>query len=98
VTDAELRALLIDCMTLWGMNARIDAGADGLKIAARPGTFLVQRAATDMRPVRWLLHTPERSAAGRPPRATPSIVALLSALRTALGAEGGSKLRIGETS
>jgi len=48
-----------------------------------------------MRPMRWLLQTPERRAADRPPRAAPSIVAVLTALRHALGAEGGNKLRIG---
>jgi hypothetical protein len=48
-----------------------------------------------MRPVRWLLHTPERRASNRPPRAAPSIVALLTALRNALGAESGNRLRIG---
>ena len=68
-TDAELRALLLDCAALWGVEARITAGADGIEIAAKPGTFLVQRAPTDMRPVRWLLQTPERAAANRPPRA-----------------------------
>ncbi len=66
-----------------------------VEIAASAGTFLLQRAPEDMRPVRWLLHTPERRAAGRPPRTAPSIVALLTALRDALGAEGGNKLRIG---
>ena len=42
--------------------------------------------APDMRPVRWLLQR-RRRAANRPPRAAPSIVALLAALRNALGAE-----------
>jgi hypothetical protein len=58
-------------------------------------SLLLQRAPVDMRPVRWLLQTPERRAANRPPRAAPSIVAVLTALRNALGAEGGNKLRIG---
>ena len=69
-----------------------------MEIAAKPGTFLVQRAPTDMRPVRWLLQSPERAAANRPPRALPSIVALLSALRNALGAESANRLRIGASS
>ena len=90
-----LRGLLVDCVALWGVEARIAIRSDAVEIAASAGTFLVQRAPEDMRPVRWLLHTPERRAAGRPPRAAPSIVALLTALRNALGAEGGNKLRIG---
>src|SRR6185437_13783152 len=93
LTDAELRALLIDCVALWGVEARVTVGADGMEIAAEDGTCLLQRAPPDMRPVRWLLHTPERRAAGRPPRAAPSIVALLTALRNALGGDGGNRLR-----
>jgi hypothetical protein len=90
-----LHALLIDCVTLWGVEARIAACADGVDIVTASGTFRVQPAQTDIRPTRWLLQTPERCAANRPPRATPSIVALLAALRNALAAEGGNKLRIG---
>ena len=97
-TDAELRALLLDCAALWDVEARITAGADGMEIAAKPGTFLVQRAPTDMRPVRWLLQSSERASANRPPRALPSIVALLSALRNALGAASANRLRIGASS
>ncbi len=66
-----------------------------MQIDAANGTFLLLRAPSDMRPVRWLLQTPERRAANRPPRAAFSIVALLTALRNALGAEAGNKLRIG---
>ena len=65
-----------------------------MNIATKAGDFLLQRAPADMRPVRWLLQTPERAAAGRPPRAIPSIVALLSALRNALGAAPGNRLRV----
>jgi hypothetical protein len=95
MTDAELRALLIDCLTLWDMRARVAAHNNALTIDAPDGAYTVQRAAPDMRPARWLLQTPARAAANRPPRATPSIVALLTALRNALGAEGGNRLRIG---
>jgi hypothetical protein len=87
--------LLIDCAALWGVEARVAACTDGVNITARDGTYLLQRATPDMRPIRWLLHTPERRAANRPPRAAPSIVALLTALRNALGAESGNRLRIG---
>ena len=96
-TDAELRALLIDCATLWQIDARVAVCMDGIEIVANNGTFLLQRAPRDMRPIRWLLHTPERRSANRPPRAAPSIGAALTALRNALGAETGNKLRIGAT-
>jgi len=95
MTDAELRALLLDCLALWRVEARVVAGDDGMLIDTREGTFVVQRATPELRPVRWSLQTPERRAANRPPRATPSIGALLTALRNALGAEGGNRLRIG---
>lgn len=95
ITDAELRLLLRDCLALWGLAARVSIVPDGAAIEASDGRYVLQRASADMRPVRWLLQTPVRAAAGRPPRATPSIVAALSALRNALGAAGGAGLRIG---
>jgi hypothetical protein len=95
VTGAELRGLLMDCLMLWGIDGRVAAGAAGLEIRTTDGLFIVQHAPPDMHPVRWLLQTPPRRTAGRPPRAAPSIGALLSALRNALGAERGISLRIG---
>jgi hypothetical protein len=94
VTQAELRALLIDCAALWGIDAKVAVASDGIAITADGAMYLVEPALPDMRPVRWLLQTSERRAANRPPRAVPSIVALLSALRNALGAEGGAALRV----
>ena len=46
-------------------------------------------------PTRWFLQTPERAAAGRAARPAPSITALLSALRAALGLPRGTPARIG---
>jgi hypothetical protein len=95
MTNAELRALLIDCLTLWDVRARVTADDDLLTITTTDGAYIVQSAAPDGRPARWFLQTPPRRAANRPPRAAPSIGALLTALRNALGAEGGNRLRIG---
>jgi hypothetical protein len=95
MTEAELRGLLIDCLTLWGVDGRVAVGEAGMEIRTMVGVFVVQYAPADMHPVRWLLQSPPRRAAGRPPRAAPSIGALLSALRNALGAERGVSLRIG---
>ena len=95
MTDAELRGLLLDCLTLWTVDARLHAGPEGWEIGTEDGVFSIARADADLRPVRWFLQTPERRAAGRPARAAPSIVAALSALRNKLGATGGQKLRIG---
>jgi hypothetical protein len=90
MTNAELRALLLDCLALWGLSGRVEALDTGLQISVDTTTLKIERAPVEMRPVRWLLHRPDR-----PPRVAPSIGALLTALRNALGAEGGNKLRIG---
>ena len=95
ITDAELRALLIDCLNLWDVRARVTAVDQALSIAAPDGAYTVHRAAPDQRPARWVLQTPARAAAQRLPRMAPSIGALLTALRKALGAEAGNRLRIG---
>ena len=95
MTDAELRNLLADCLTLWRIEARVVAGDVGVDVRTATETFTIQRADPGLRPARWLLHTPTRRAAGRPPRMAPAIGALLSALRNALGADRGTSLRIG---
>lgn len=95
MSDAELRGLLSDCLLLWGVPGRVSAGDTGMQVITERGAFVLQRVPEEMRPVRWLLRTPEREAAGRPPRTAPSVVAILTALRNALGGEGGAGLRIG---
>ncbi|HEX3576204.1 MAG TPA: hypothetical protein VHU42_16525 [Rhodopila sp.] len=95
MTDAQLRSLLLDCLKLWEVTGTVTARDDGLAIETPIGHFTVARADPDLRPLRWFYQTPERQAARRPPRAAPSIVALLSALRNALGGTGGDRLRIG---
>jgi hypothetical protein len=97
MTDAQLRALLLDCLKLWEVEGKITAADPGLIIHTPLGPFTVARADPDLRPARWLYQTPERAAAQRPPRAAPSIVALLSALRNAMGGTRGERLRIGGT-
>ena len=92
---AELRLLLRDCLLLWAVDARIEVSDDAVILTTAEGPFTVQPADPDLRPVRWFLQTPERVQAGRPPRAVPSIVALLAALRNHIGGQGGEKLRIG---
>lgn len=95
VTDAQLRALLLDCLVLWDVAGRVTVGQADVAIETASGLFTVARAEAGMRPVRWFLQTPERAAAKRPPRAVPSIVALLSALRNVMKGTGGDRLRIG---
>jgi hypothetical protein len=95
VTDAELRNLLTDCLRLWEVDGKVTVRDADVAIETPDGVFTVARADPDLRPVRWFYSTPERAAAGRPPRAAPSIVALLSALRNAMEGEGGDRLRVG---
>lgn len=95
VTDAQLRSLLVDCLTLWEVKGRVFVREADVAIETPGGMFTVGRADAGLRPVRWFYQTPERAAAGRAPRAAPSIVALLSGLRNAMGGTGGDRLRIG---
>ena len=95
MTDAQLRALLLDCLKLWEVKGKVTADDTGLVIETPFGLFTVSRADPDLRPARWFYQTPERAAARRPPRAAPSVVALLSALRNAMEGTGGDRLRIG---
>ena len=95
MTDAQLRSLLLDSLKLWEVTGTVTAAAPGLMISTPAGAFTVTQAAADMRPLRWFYQTPERAAAGRPPRAAPSVVALLSALRNAMEGSGGQRLRVG---
>jgi hypothetical protein len=95
MTDAQLRGLLLDCLKLWGVAGKVTVHDDGVVIDTPDGAFIVTRAEPDLRPIRWFYQTPERAAAGRAPRAAPSIVALLSALRNAMAGAGGDRLRVG---
>jgi hypothetical protein len=87
LTLAEQRDLLRDCLHLWGVEGRVVVTDDGVSVVTADGVFTL--TAGD-RTVRWFLKTPDRPA----PRAVPSIVAVLSRLRNALGAEGGAMPRI----
>lgn len=97
MTDAQLRVLLLDCLKLWEVAGKVVVRETEVAIETSGGVFTVARADPELRPVRWFYQTPERAEALRPPRAAPSIVALLSALRNAMGGTGGDPLRIGGT-
>ena len=91
-SQAELANLLADCLVLWGVAGHFTAEHDGLRLEHRGDAYTI---APGPAPARWLLQTPARSAAGRGPRAVPSIVALLTALRAALGVPPGAPMRVG---
>ncbi len=83
MSDAELRALLLDCLSLWAIEGDVTMAGGVAEIGTPAGRFALCRAAPTDRPIRWLLHTPDRAADGRSPRALASIVAALSVLRRA---------------
>ncbi|MSP29922.1 MAG: hypothetical protein EXR09_05575 [Acetobacteraceae bacterium] len=96
MTQAELVSLLRDCLVLWGVEARLVVESDGLAlIVAGEARYHVASVEAALRPARWQLQTPARALAGRPARMHPSIGALLSSLRNELGANTGSRLRVG---
>jgi hypothetical protein len=94
--DAALRALLRDCLVLWDVSAQVRAAeTGGVVLTTQAGALYTVTAASPAQlPMRWLLQTPARAAAGRPPRAAASIVALLSALRAELCGGRGARLRV----
>jgi hypothetical protein len=85
VKPAELRALLTDCLAVWGLVGRVEPTDDGVAITTAAGRCVLRPADPALRPVRWMIETPERIAAGRGARAAPSIVAALGVVRAASG-------------
>lgn len=81
VTQAELRALVADCLAVWGATGRVEPDGDGVAITTAAGRCAVRPAAPELRPVRWWVETPERLAAGRRPRPATSIGAALAVVR-----------------
>lgn len=88
VTDTELRALLMDCLTLWDVAGSVAVDLEAIEINSSVGQFTLHRAPVSDRPLRWFLRTPNRR-----PRALPSIVAALRALRADMIACDQSGLR-----
>ena len=94
MNPAELSALLRDALRLWDIPARVTVEPTHIAITHNQETY---RITPGPAPTRWFLQTPEREAAGRAARPAPSITALLSALRAALGLPRGTPARIGAT-
>jgi hypothetical protein len=92
IGPADLAALLRDCLRLWEVAGKVEADETGVRILRAEGAYVVSRGRA---PARWLLATPQRTAAGRGARPAASVVALLSTLRAALGVAPGTKLRVG---
>ena len=92
MTPADLRALLRDALKLWSIRAHVTVEPTHLAITHNQKTYRITQGPA---PTRWFLQTPDREAASRPPRPTPSITALLTARRAALGVPRGGSARIG---
>ena len=86
ISDAELRNLLLDCLQLWAVAGRVNAEDEGLVITAGDSRCVVRRGPS---PTRWFL------MAGARTRPVPSVPALLSAVRRALGVPAGIRARVG---
>jgi hypothetical protein len=96
--DARLRAFLADSLDLWRVSGTVDPGVAPAvaEIRASDGTIVsVERIADKTIPFRWMVRRrgPRASSEERP-RPCGSLVGVLGALRTALGVDRGSALRI----
>ena len=92
MNPADLRALLRDALKLWDIQAQVTVEPGHIALTRPEGQYRISKGPP---PTRWFLQTPDREAANRPPRPAPSITALLTALRAALGVPRGGSARIG---
>ncbi len=83
MTPPELRALIADSLTLWGVEARAEIEGDGVRVGQVRIT-----AAKGMPPIRWWL---ERDGHRRP---CSSVLGLLRSLRNAYGGGEAQRLRV----
>lgn len=86
ITQAELAALLRDLLAVWGVEGRLDAEPDHLRLRTTTATLAIRPGPP---PTRWFLATAART------RPHPSLPALLTAIRQALGLAPGAKARVG---
>ncbi|MFG1396165.1 CobW family GTP-binding protein [Roseixanthobacter pseudopolyaromaticivorans] len=95
MTQADLRGLIVDCLSLWGVWGRCAWSGEALEVRTVSGIQVRIRPACEAeRPARWMLET--MAGAARPPRPAASIVGLLGALRKALGGgAAGPSLKVG---
>lgn len=100
--SARARALLADSLTVWRVHGDVIPGEPPAVavIRAQDGIVVwVETAPQSERPVRWWVrwHAPGAAGQASPPkrsRPCTSAVGLLCAVREALGAAGGRRLRI----
>ncbi len=89
MTPPELRALIADCLALWGVAGRVLVAEDGIALTTPDGTPLrILPARRSEHPVRWWLERPGQR------RPCTSILGLLRGLRNAVGAGEGDARRL----
>jgi hypothetical protein len=86
LSQTELRVLLRDILEVWGLDATLTAEPDHLRLQTATVTLAIRQGPA---PTRWFLATPTRT------RPHPSLPALLTALRQALGLPPGARARVG---
>jgi hypothetical protein len=96
--DSRLRAFLADSLDLWHVGGTVGAGVAPAvaEIRASDGTVVsIERIEEKTIPFRWRVRR-RLPGASHEERARPcgSLVGVLSALRSALGVDRGSALRI----
>lgn len=100
--DVRLEAFLAECLVLWGVAGTVEGGNDSVAavVHAKDGTILwIERLIAEDPAANWLVRVrPVDAAPGsareQRPRRCGSLVGVLKALRTALGVDRGSALRI----
>jgi len=92
-SDTRLQEFLADTLALWRVDGVIEPGTAPVVATVRTTdgtTISIERPADPELPLRWLVR---RCGATRP-RACASVVGLLNALRSALGVDRDSPLRV----
>ena len=87
MNDERIREFLSDSLALWRLDGTLEAGEAPIVAVIRASDGTTVRIERKSAPFRWLVH------AGRP-RPCASIAGVLNALRSALGVERGSPIRV----
>ena len=87
MNDDRIRDFLKDSLILWRVDGTVEPGEAPVVAVIRAGDGTTVRIERKPAPFRWLVHA-ER------PRPCASIAGVLNALRSALGVERGSAIRV----
>ena len=87
MTDEHIREFLTDSLALWRVEGSVEAGEAPVVAVVRTNDGTTVRIERKSAPFRWLVHA-ER------PRPCASMAGVLNTLRSALGVERGSPIRV----